>query len=331
MKKLVLLLLVMLFDCFFQKAIAYDFSAVNDYNQTIWYNITSDSTVEVTHEGTIGSRGIYQGIKYYGDIVIPLSVINNGITYNVTSITIAAFMQSYVQSVIIPNSVVTIEDFAFNQCTELKTVKFSNYITTIGNGAFQDCESLTSIAIPNSVTSIGYNSFFSCGSLDTLIIGNSVSSIGQKAFSWCPITYIISYSITPPIIYENTFDCYSAYISVPCGSLESYQESPYWSNFTNIHENCIGIKEIEETNKELFIYPNPARDNINLKIDGFSQGLVFVYDIMGKEILSKQIIGNETIMDISNFPSGVYIIKAISIDNKLISSSKLIKNKRYED
>lgn len=310
MKKLVLLLLVMFFSCFSQKAIAYDFSAINDYNQTIWYNITSDSTVEVTHEGTIGSQGIYQGIKYYGDIIIPPFVHNNGITYKVTSIGIAAFMQSYVQSVIIPNSVVTIEDFAFNQCTELKTVKFSNYITTIGNGAFQDCESLTSITIPNSVNSVGYNSFFSCGSLDTLIIGNSVSSIGQQAFSWCPITYIISYVVIPPIIYENTFDCYSAYISVPCGSLASYQAAPYWSNFTNIHE-CIGITEIEETNKELFIYPNPAKDYLDI-ISQENIKEIDIYNIIGQK-QQINIIGNySSRIDISSLNSGSYIINLIT-------------------
>lgn len=150
MKKLVFLLLVMLFGCFSQKVIAYDFSTVNDFGDTIYYNITSDSTVEVTHEGIIGYKGIYQGIKYYGNIVMPSSVVNNAITYKVTSIGIAAFRQFEVLSVTMPETILSIDDFAF-----------------------QSCENLTSITIPNSVVYIGSQAFEYCNGLNTIIISNN--------------------------------------------------------------------------------------------------------------------------------------------------------------
>ena len=58
-------------------------------------------------------------------------------------------------------------------------------VTSIGNYAFQDCSKLTSITIPNSVTSIGGSAFYNCSSLTSITIPNSVTSIGNSAFDGC--------------------------------------------------------------------------------------------------------------------------------------------------
>lgn len=58
-----------------------------------------------------------------------------------------------------------------------------NTVTSIGNYAFKDCTSLTSITIPNSVTSIGSSSFEGCSKLSSISIPSSVNSIGANAFT----------------------------------------------------------------------------------------------------------------------------------------------------
>ena len=55
-------------------------------------------------------------------------------------------------------------------------------VTSISDYAFNDCTSLTSITIPDSVTSISYSAFENCTSLSSVTIGNSVTSIGSSAF-----------------------------------------------------------------------------------------------------------------------------------------------------
>ena len=89
------------------------------------------------------------------------------------------------QNTIIPNSVTSIGEWAFNGRTSLTSIQIPNSVTSIGDSAFYYCDSLTSIEIPNSVTSIGYEAFAYCNSLTSVVIGNSVTSIGDWAFKNC--------------------------------------------------------------------------------------------------------------------------------------------------
>ena len=87
--------------------------------------------------------------------------------------------------IIIPNSVTSIGEGAFVDCSSLTSVTIPNSVTSIGDNAFVDCSSLTSVTIPNSVTSIGDGAFYKCSGLTSVTISNSVTSIGQYAFSFC--------------------------------------------------------------------------------------------------------------------------------------------------
>eukprot|EP00039_Didymoeca_costata_P014325 m.230085 g.230085 ORF g.230085 m.230085 type:complete len:206 (-) comp15996_c0_seq7:232-849(-) len=65
-------------------------------------------------------------------------------------------------------------------------VNIPESVTSIGNNAFRECTSLVSINIPDSVTSIGYRAFYGCTSLVHINIPNSVTSIGSSAFALTP-------------------------------------------------------------------------------------------------------------------------------------------------
>ena len=68
-------------------AMAYDFSYTYQ-GKILYYNITSDNTVEVTCYSNVLNDNNYVS----GDVVIPSSVTNNGTTYSVTSIGVWRFI-----------------------------------------------------------------------------------------------------------------------------------------------------------------------------------------------------------------------------------------------
>lgn len=88
-------------------------------------------------------------------------------------------------SVVIPNSVISVGQYAFANCNRLTSITIPNSVTSIGHGALADCTSLTAITIPSSVTSISDQVFSSCKSLANITIPNSVTSIGSAAFYGC--------------------------------------------------------------------------------------------------------------------------------------------------
>ena len=87
--------------------------------------------------------------------------------------------------IIIPDSVMYIEDSAFNGCSELTSAIIPDGVMKIGNYVFSGCVNLTGVTIPNSVLSIGEGAFECCSSLNNISIPNSVKSIGDIAFSSC--------------------------------------------------------------------------------------------------------------------------------------------------
>ena len=89
------------------------------------------------------------------------------------------------KKVVIPNSVTSIGNMAFCDCTGLTSIIIPDSVTSIGNMAFCDCTGLTSIIIPDSVTSIGNDAFSGCSGLTGITIPSSVTSIGTRAFRDC--------------------------------------------------------------------------------------------------------------------------------------------------
>ena len=117
----------------------------------------------------------------------------------------------------VPNSVTSIGDYAFYNCTSLTNVSIPNSVTSIGNSAFWDCGSLTSVTIPNSVTSIGYCAFAYCTSLTNVTIPNSVTSVGESAFRSCTRLSSVTIPNSVTNIGNGTFSgCWSlATVTIP--------------------------------------------------------------------------------------------------------------------
>ena len=183
-------------------AFAYDFSAVCESGQTLYYDITSNTepyTVEVVRNGNINQSG---------DLIIPETVEYNGVTYSVTSIGDEAFGDcSGLTSVTIPNSVTSIGRYAFYGCSNLTSVTIPNSVTSIGNSAFSFCRGLTSVTIPNSVTSIGSSAFSNCRGLNTVNFNatNCTTMGSSPVFSNCNANATINIGNGVTVILDYAF------------------------------------------------------------------------------------------------------------------------------
>lgn len=89
------------------------------------------------------------------------------------------------ESIIIPQNVISIEKYAFGECGSLTNVMMPEGVVNIGECAFYGCSNLENISLPNSVEQIGDYAFAFCKKLVTIIIPQKVNCIGQYTFGAC--------------------------------------------------------------------------------------------------------------------------------------------------
>ena len=85
----------------------------------------------------------------------------------------------------IPNGVVLVTDYAFENIPSLRTIQIPNSVEEIGCGNFSNCKNLETIKIGNHVKKIGGYVCRHCANLADFIIPNSVEEIGECAFEYC--------------------------------------------------------------------------------------------------------------------------------------------------
>jgi len=142
----------------------------------------------------------------------------------------------YLRSVTIPDSVTSIGKSAFSLCP-IKSVIIPNSVTSVEEGTFSYCRCLEEVTIPNLVTSIGVAAFYGCG-LKTLSIPKSVEYIGIGAFMNClSLSEIINHAIIPQANdpkYFNSLIYARCVLRVHSQAISAYQEDVFWKNFKNI-------------------------------------------------------------------------------------------------
>ena len=109
----------------------------------------------------------------------------------------------------------------------------------------------------------------------------------------------------------------------PQMSNTAYMDTSIWITrdfLYNYFFNNSDIKKIEENN--ISIYPNPAKNIINIKIDSRLYGIdnIEIYNISGKCVISTS-IENYNKIDISNLKQGIYFVRIGEYSSKFVKTN----------
>ena len=189
----------------------FDFSAVCETDQTLYYIITDEEqkTVKVTfpHEPeNPWESNFWEGYeKPQGSMTLPSTVIYEGETYTVTAIDDCAFFEcdGLTGTLVIPGSITDVGDHSFYACTGLQAVELQEGVTTIWHRAFQSCSGIASITLPNTITTIFHEAFSDCSSLTSLYIPASLTTVYASVFTLEPSMETITVDENNPRFYSE--------------------------------------------------------------------------------------------------------------------------------
>lgn len=162
----------------------------------IKYAITSETTCKVV------------GCEWGGkEAIIPAEVTIKGKPYKVTAVGASAFSVStfghielpvgiteiednalecwFLQSVKLPDGLITMGNFIFNCCSKLEEVEIPDSVKSIGLYAFRGCQNLKKVKLSDGLEELSDSLFCDCKSLESIEIPDSVKVIGEAVFSGC--------------------------------------------------------------------------------------------------------------------------------------------------
>ena len=149
------------------------------------YNLTSitlPGSVESIGEGLLAGSYRFKEIHFPKEH--PTFAFSNSALIRKSDMTVIRVAETKAQEYELPWGVKKIACSAF-EGNKVKSVIIPDSVTTIDASAFADCSNLTYVYIPGSVTKIGVQAFRGCTKLKSVRIPNSVTQISDGAFDWC--------------------------------------------------------------------------------------------------------------------------------------------------
>ncbi len=163
-----------------------------------WSGETKPSMLSYTQTSTATTINGYNGSS--STVFLPSHIKNIPVT------TISNLSSTTIQTVNLPNTVVTIGNSAFSNSTSLQTINLNN-VETIGNNAFdgcaslqgptfeklkslgeyafKGCTSLVNVVLPDTLTGDLNYCFYNCSGMENIVISQNVTGICEGSFYGC--------------------------------------------------------------------------------------------------------------------------------------------------
>ena len=177
-----------------------------------------------------------------------------------------------VENLVIPDGMVKINDYTFN-----------------------DCGSIKSVVVPDGVVSIGTYAF-SCPEMAKATIGKNVNTIGMGAFTSEKLAEFICWNPVPPA--GSGLLSYTGPVYVPAGSVEAYKSAEDWRYYNIKAIGDGGVEEIDGGEVSVSVVDG------RIVVSGADDdAVVEVYDLSGRRVYAG------VAAEIPLTDGGVYIVK----------------------
>ena len=126
-----------------------------------------------------------------------------------------------------------------------------------------------------------------------------------------------------PVQLTNNFS-FDAIEGILYYAFGNYKLTP--RNNADFYNVTVGIESLTSTQVETSIYPNPAQNQVNIKIDeayAFTNLNVQVVDLTGRVVLDTQINSAMSLLNVEGLEKGLYLV-SIANGSETIHASKLI-------
>ena len=179
-----------------------------------------------------------------------------------------------VENLVIPDGMVKINDYTFNDCGSIRTV-----------------------VVPDGVVSIGTYAF-SCPEMAKATIGKNVNSIGSYAFSSSKLMEFTSWNPVPPTNSGIGYHSDDFTVYVPAGSVDAYKSAEDWRYYNIKAIGDGGVEEIDGGEVSVSVIDG------RIVVSGADDdAVVEVYDLSGRMVYAG------VAAEIPLTDGGVYIVK----------------------
>lgn len=322
-------------------------SSVTNIGTGAFCNCTNLTSVSIPSSVTSIDSWVFFGCTKLTAINVPVEHTTlsseNGVLFNKQKTTLIWYPNGKVGAYSIPNSVTTIGESAFTNCTGLTSVTIPSSVTSIGlnaftntglislvydveycdftsgfyydsdmYGSFYNSKKLQSVTIGPNVKHIPAYFIYGCTNVKSIIVPSTVTSIGSDAFANTGLTtFAIPESVTR--INDRTFYGCSSLASITIPNTITHIGASAFLNCTNLTSvtipeslTSIGESAFSKINTKLntLIY-----NAINCKTASFKNFLT----------LTSVIIGNNVTTIPDDFISGCSKVTSITIPEKVTS------------
>lgn len=215
---------------------------------------------------------------------------------------------SLLQSIILPNSVTSIDESAFTYCKNLTSISFGNNVEVIGNSAFESCTKLSSIVLPKTLNKVGSSIFSRCDNLESVVL-SSLPVLSTNSFD-----YVINKSSKASFslaLSEGSFvfvNVYSNAVNYPSFSSMSYSNSMYYDWGSVILP--FNVKSNDDIQLYTFeTYVDNKNKFLMKPVDNVSANQPFFYKRKNSDIYEANLLGSGLLFtpsqDTYSVPTGV--------------------------